>query len=89
PPVTPASTLPAPELLGDLLLELGRADEAVAAYQLSLKRFPNRFNSTLGLARALAAKGDQAGAAKAYCDLAALGANGDRIKTLDDVRCKR
>ncbi len=85
PPVTPAATLPAPEVLGDLLLELGRASEALAAYRLSLERFPRRFNSVLGLARALAATGDPRGAAQAYCDLLALGANGTRATELAET----
>lgn len=58
PPVTPAATLPASEVLGDVLLELGRADEALAAYRESLARFPRRRGGTAGVARALAAKGD-------------------------------
>jgi hypothetical protein len=86
PPVTPAPTMPAPELLGELLLELGRADEALAAYRQSLQRFPRRFNGTLGFARALAATGDKAGAAVAYGQLLALGCNGTRADAIDDVR---
>jgi tetratricopeptide (TPR) repeat protein len=86
PPVTPAPTLPAPELLGDLLLELGRADEALGAYRQSLKRFPRRFNGTLGVARALAATGNKTGAAEAYAQLLALGCNGTRADAIDDVR---
>jgi hypothetical protein len=86
PPVTPAATLPASELLGDLLLELARSQEAASAYRDSLRRFPRRFNATLGLARALAAAGDERGAAATYCELLALGANGTRARALDDAR---
>ena len=50
--VTPAPTLPAEELLGDLLMELGRPAEALAAYERSLALYPGRFNSRLGAARA-------------------------------------
>jgi tetratricopeptide (TPR) repeat protein len=85
PAVTPAATLPASELLGDLLLELGRPGEALAAYQQSLQRFPRRFNSTLGVARATAANGDAERANEAYCELLRLGARGTRIAELDDV----
>jgi tetratricopeptide (TPR) repeat protein len=85
PPVTPAPTLPAPELLGDLLLEIGRSDEALSAYRQSLQRFPRRFNGALGVARALAAKGDKAGAADAYRQLLALGCEGTRAAALDEV----
>lgn len=86
PPVTPAATLPAPEQLGDLLLELGRAKEALASYQESLRRFPRRFNGTLGVAHALEAAGDVRGADEAYCQLLALGARGTRAATLKELR---
>ena len=45
-PVTPGAILPARELLGDLLLELKRPAEALAAYERSLADAPKRFNST-------------------------------------------
>ncbi len=51
-PVTPAPTLPAEELLGDLLLEQGRAAEAQAAYRQALAHYPGRRNSELGAERA-------------------------------------
>ncbi len=50
--VTPAPTIPAHELLGDLLLELGRPAEALAAYQRALELYPNRLNSLRGIERA-------------------------------------
>ena len=50
--VTPGPTLPAEELLGDMLMEQGRAAEALAAYQRALNLYPNRYNSRLGVARA-------------------------------------
>lgn len=78
PPVTPAPTVPASELLGDLLIELGRPREAVTAYQQSLQRFPRRFNGTLGVARALAAAGDAEGAAEQYCELLRIAPKGTR-----------
>ena len=51
-PVTPGPPLPARELLGDMLLEIGRPAEALAAYEASLREAPNRFNSLYGAARA-------------------------------------
>ena len=85
PAVTPAATLPASELLGDLLLELSRPAEALTAYEQSLQRFPRRFNSTLGVVRARLATGDAVGAEETYCELLRLGASGSRVKSLDDV----
>jgi tetratricopeptide (TPR) repeat protein len=51
----PAPITPAPELLGEVLVELGRAAEAVEPFELALRRNPNRSRSVLGLARAAAA----------------------------------
>ena len=60
PAVTPAPTLPAQELLGDLLLEQGQAKEALAAYRRALEQYPGRRNSARGaeLAAELMGKGD-------------------------------
>ena len=50
--VTPGPTLPAEELLGDLLLEQHRPAEALAAYRRSLELYPGRRNSVQGAERA-------------------------------------
>jgi tetratricopeptide (TPR) repeat protein len=71
-PVTPAPTLPAAELLGDLLLELDRPDAALEAYELSLRRTPNRFNSLVGAARAADRAGDVERALEHYRRLQAI-----------------
>jgi tetratricopeptide (TPR) repeat protein len=57
--VTPGPTLPAYELLGDLLMENKRPAEALAAYKRSLEHYPKRFNSLLGGARAARLGGDK------------------------------
>jgi tetratricopeptide (TPR) repeat protein len=61
-PVTPGSILPAREQLGELLLELGQGEQALAAFQASLKRAPNRLGGLYGAGRAarLAGHADQA-----------------------------
>ena len=48
--VTPGPLAPSRELLGDMLMELGRADEAVAEYRAVLEKEPNRRHSTQRLA---------------------------------------
>ena len=58
--VTPGPTLPAEELLGDLLMEQKRAAEALQSYQRSLELYPKRFNSLLGASRAAHALGNTA-----------------------------
>lgn len=51
-PVTPGHVLPARELLGDLLLEMGDKAAAKTAYETSLQLTPNRARSLKGLALA-------------------------------------
>jgi tetratricopeptide (TPR) repeat protein len=53
--VTPAPTLPAYDLLGDLQLAQGRSDQALAAYRQSMVLYPNRAYSKQGAERALQA----------------------------------
>jgi tetratricopeptide (TPR) repeat protein len=44
--------LPAREMLADMLLEMGSAEEALAEYEKSMKADPNRFNGLAGAAKA-------------------------------------
>jgi hypothetical protein len=55
--VTPGPTLPAEELLGDLLLELHRPADALAAYRRSLELYPGRRNSRRGAEQAARMEG--------------------------------
>jgi tetratricopeptide (TPR) repeat protein len=71
-PVTPGPLLPARELEGDLLLEAGRAADALAAYRATLRREPNRARPLYGAARAAAAAGDAEAAAEYYRQLLTL-----------------
>jgi len=71
-PATPASVLPARELLADLLLELNQPDKALVEYREVLRTDPNRFRSILGEARAAKQSGDAAAAHDAYQKLVAL-----------------
>ena len=56
--VSPGRILPARELLGDMLLESGNPDDALAAYEASLVNDPKRLRSFYGAARAAAAAGN-------------------------------
>ncbi len=51
-PVTPGEVIPAAELLGDMLLQMNRPDDALAAYEKDLQSHPNRFNGLFGAATA-------------------------------------
>jgi tetratricopeptide (TPR) repeat protein len=67
----PTPVKPAPELLGELLLEIGRPRDAIPPFEQALRRNPNRSRSVLGLARAHAAVGDTAAARARYRELLA------------------
>ena len=67
----PPTYVPTRELLGDLLMELGRPAEAAAEYDLALQRTPNRSPVLLGRARAAAKLGRAREAADFYARLLA------------------
>ncbi|HJR63613.1 MAG TPA: tetratricopeptide repeat protein [Gemmatimonadaceae bacterium] len=84
--VTPGPTLPAHELLGDLLLEQGRTQQALVAFKRSLELYPRRFNSLLGAARAARSAGDEAQARAYYQQLLEVAGEGTRQPALDEAR---
>ena len=84
--VTPAPTLPAHELLGDLLMEQERLAEALAAYKRSLGLYPLRFNGLLGAARAARALGDNTAARAFYRELLRVADGGTRRPALKEAR---
>ena len=53
-------TVPAREMLADLLLEISRPAEALETYKAALRHAPNRFNSLYGAARAAESLADDA-----------------------------
>ncbi len=67
--VTPGPVLPARELLGDMLLATNQPVSALAAYEASAKREPNRFRGLYGAALAANAGGDQVKAAAYFAKL--------------------
>jgi tetratricopeptide (TPR) repeat protein len=70
---------PAREMLGDLLLELRRPEEALEAYKEVQKNYPNRFNALYGAAQAAELSGDTSSAVDFYSKLIAnCPAGGDR-----------
>lgn len=75
--VTPGELIPARELYGDMLREIGRNNEALAEYETSLERSPGRLNSLFGAALAAEASGDKARAGEYFEKVNALTANAD------------
>jgi len=64
--VTPGPLVPARELLGEMLLEAKQPDTALAAFEATLKKEPNRFRAVYGAARAAESSGDGKKAAGYY-----------------------
>jgi tetratricopeptide (TPR) repeat protein len=71
-PVTPGPLLPARELEGDLLLDLGRHAEALQSYEKTLEREPNRARALAGAARSAELAKNRDAARKHYAALAKL-----------------
>lgn len=65
-PVTPGALLPPREALGELLLELDRPGEALAAFRSSQEVWPGRYRTLLGAARAASGTGDEDTAREYY-----------------------
>jgi tetratricopeptide (TPR) repeat protein len=84
--VTPGPTLPAHELLGDLLMEQKQPAEALAAYQRSIQLYPKRFNSLLGAAQAARALGDESLARSFYRELLEVADGGTRQRVLREAK---
>ncbi len=76
-PVTPGPIVPARELLGDMLMQAGKAKEALAAYEHSMQVEPNRFRGLAGAARAAELAGEKEKAQQYYRRLLELAAQGD------------
>jgi len=70
--VTPGWLSPARELHGAMLLERGMAKEALAAFEATLTKEPNRLGATVGAARAAEKLGDAAKARQYYAKAVAL-----------------
>jgi tetratricopeptide (TPR) repeat protein len=86
--VTPGPIKPARELLGEMLLQLKQPREALAAFETTLTKEPNRFRALYGAAEAAAAAGDKAKAGTYYAKLLKICAKADRPgrKELDQAR---
>jgi cytochrome c5 len=69
--------VPARELLGEMLLAVGKPADALTAFEATMKKEPNRFRATYFAAKAAAAAGNQALARKYFGELVAICQAGD------------
>ena len=73
-PVTPGPLAPARELYGAMLLDRGMAKEALAVFEATMAKEPNRYNGYVGAAMAAQGAGDAARAKANYGKLIELAA---------------
>jgi tetratricopeptide (TPR) repeat protein len=84
--VTPGRIVPARELLGDLLLAMQRPKEALAEYEKSQQREPDRFRGLYGAAVAAQQAGDAAKAKHYYARLVKIAGKGNLRPELKAAR---
>jgi tetratricopeptide (TPR) repeat protein len=78
--VTPGVAKPARELYGVLLLERDMAPEALAAFEATLKKEPNRLGAYVGAAKAAEKAGDTAKAQEYYKKVVAIAGDADKSR---------
>ena len=83
--VTPGPLAPARELYGTMLFERGMTKEALAAFEATLNKEPNRLGATIGAAKAAEKMGDAARARQYFAKAVALadGAGESRAEVAD------
>jgi Tfp pilus assembly protein PilF len=79
-PVTPGVPKPARELYGVMLLERGMAKEALAAFEATLKKEPNRLAAYVGAAKAAEESGDKVKAREYFQKIATIADGADRTR---------
>jgi tetratricopeptide (TPR) repeat protein len=79
-PVTPGVPKPARELYGVMLLESGKPNEALAAFEATLKKEPNRLGATVGAAKAAEKAGDNAKAEEYYKKVVTIAGDADKSR---------
>jgi Tfp pilus assembly protein PilF len=80
-PVTPGVPKPARELYGVMLLDRGKAAEALAAFEATLKKEPNRLGAYVGAATAAERSGDTL-KARQYCEkIVTIASHADETRT--------
>jgi hypothetical protein len=75
--ISPGPLAPARELYGYMLLDAGKPAEALAAFEATMKKEPNRFRGAYGAARSAELAGDKAKATIYYKQLLEIAKDGD------------
>jgi tetratricopeptide (TPR) repeat protein len=75
--ISPGPLAPARELLGYMLLEAGRHQDALVAFESTAKKEPNRFRGVYGAARAAELAGDRGKAQTYYRQLLEIAKDAD------------
>jgi tetratricopeptide (TPR) repeat protein len=78
--VTPGVPKPARELYGVMLLERGMAKEALAAFEATLKKEPNRLGAYFGAAHAAEKSGDPGKAREYYAKVLSIAEGADKSR---------
>jgi tetratricopeptide (TPR) repeat protein len=84
--VSPGRLVPARELLGDMLFENGKPAEALAEYERSQVRDPNRFRSLYGAGEAAARSGNRDKARHYFSRLVIMAGSGDPRPEMEKAR---
>jgi hypothetical protein len=79
-PVTPGVPKPARELYGVMLLESGNANDALTAFEATLKKEPNRLGAYAGAAMAAEKSGDSTKAVEYYRKVVAIADGADKAR---------
>ena len=79
-PVTPGVPKPAREWYGVLLLESGKPEQALSAFEATLKKEPNRLAAYVGAAKAAEKAGDSAKAREYYNKVVAIAGDADKSR---------
>ncbi len=86
-PVTPGVLKPARELYGVMLLEQGKSDEALVAFEATLKKEPNRLGATSGAAKAAEKSGNPVAAKLYFGKVVAIADGADKNRSdVNDAR---
>jgi len=87
--MTPGPLAPAQELVGEMLLQLNQPAEALAAFEATLEKEPNRFRALFGAAKSAALAGDRRKAATYAATLVKICEHADKPERPELLEVRR